>query len=94
MSLWKNETIHPVVFPTMCSCGGCLWGISRCGKRVLWAEQNDSDDFKSEEVCRIECAQCGTTYAIRWDVETGKGYPILDGESAVADFLLFYEQSK
>ena len=84
--------IHPVLFRNKCSCGGKLQFVTKSGKRS--AIPNDGKMDESEEIIRIECELCGDVYSAKWDINTGAAMPIIDKESAYADFLIFYEDSK
>ena len=84
--------MHPVVFPNKCSCGGRLLFVTKSGKRSVVPMDGKADEI--EEITRIECELCGDVYYAKWDINTGAVMPIVDKESAYADFLIFYEESK
>ena len=82
--------MHPVVFKDKCSCGGKLLYVTKSGERGMISHAGSG----TGEISHIVCELCGDKYAINWDIDTGEARPIIDRESAYADFLIFYEQAK
>lgn len=77
--------MYPVVFKDKCCCGGKLSYVC------------SGDKFRDASSCAkgaqfMVCDSCGHRYRIKWDVENGEPSPIIDWESALADFLSHYEK--
>ena len=77
--------IHPVVFKDKCSCGGNLFFVKSNHATV---EEIDNVG----EVVGIKCKKCGATYPIRWNIENGEPYPILDEELELKKFMEEYSK--
>ena len=75
--------IHPIVCKEKCSCGGDLFFVK--------SDQSTTKTIENAgEIIAIKCKKCNATYPIRWNIENGKPYPVLDNELELKKFMEEY----
>ena len=77
--------IHPIVFKDKCSCGGNLFFVK--------SDHSTTETVDNVgEVIGIKCKKCNARYPIRWNIENGEPYPILDEELELKKFMEEYSK--